>query len=443
MFLVLHGPERELRRGRALCEVFMFIGVQETGASRIPAAAKNHVRPGTIPAFSFRRSSRHPRPHSPQPTGMTPKRVLLAVDDKLLLKLYQDKLTAGDFIVFSARDLGRAAQLLAEKKPDIVLMDVVYQESDPLEFLKAIRTEPANAQIPILILPNVLAQASHDAIDAGATHAIHYSIEPIASVIDATRHTLGMPILPASDGADLFKAEDFWIESIFANAIDSINRMRHCLPGVAAKPPELPALHELWNLAHAFAQKVALLPYKPFTQITGALDLLLFDLNQTHDQLNASTIHTVSQTLDFLAGIATPACLASLPDPAAATLLVVDDEDGARQFIGAALDLAGLKCECAESPAQALEKLNKSDFDLILLDVGLPEMNGFELCGKVRAIEKYKDTPVVFITGMATFLNKAKASLSGGNDFVGKPFNLAELGLKSLLWLCRRQLQAA
>ena len=338
---------------------------------------------------------------------MTPKRVLLAVDDKLLLKLYQDKLTAGDFIVFSARDLGRAAQLLAEKKPDIVLMDVVYQESDPLEFLKAIRTEPANAQIPILILPNVLAQASHDAIDAGATHAIHYSIEPIASVID------------------------------------SINRMRHCLPGVAAKPPELPALHELWNLAHAFAQKVALLPYKPFTQITGALDLLLFDLNQTHDQLNASTIHTVSQTLDFLAGIATPACLASLPDPAAATLLVVDDEDGARQFIGAALDLAGLKCECAESPAQALEKLNKSDFDLILLDVGLPEMNGFELCGKVRAIEKYKDTPVVFITGMATFLNKAKASLSGGNDFVGKPFNLAELGLKSLLWLCRRQLQAA
>jgi CheY-like chemotaxis protein len=374
---------------------------------------------------------------------MTPKRVLLAIDDKLLLKLYQDKLTGGDFTVFSARDLGRAAQLIAEKKPDIVLIDIVYQESDPLEFLQAIRTDPANAKLPILILPNALGQASHDAVEAGATLAIHYSAEPIASVIDATRHTLGLSILPASAGAHLFKVDDFWIDTIFANALDSVNRMRHCLPGVAAKPPELPALHELWNLAHAFAQKAALLPYKPFTQITAALDMLLFDLNQTHDQLNASTIHTVSQALDFLAGISTPECLASLPDPATTTLLVVDDEDGARQFIGAALDIAGLKSDFAESPSQAMGKLEASNFDLIFLDVGLPEMNGFELCGKIRALEKCKDTPVVFITGMATFLNKAKASLSGGNDFVGKPFNLAELGLKALLWLCRRQLQPA
>ena len=374
---------------------------------------------------------------------MTPKRVLLAIDDKLLLKLYQDKLTGSGFTVFSARDLGRAAQLLAEKKPDIVLIDVVYQESDPLEFLQAIRTEAANAQLPILVLPNVLAQASREAVQAGATHAIQYSYEPIAAVIDATRHTLGMPILHASTAVDLFKADNFWIETIFANAIDSINRMRHCLPGIAAKPAELPALHELWNLAHAFAQKVTLLPYKPFTQITSALDLLLFDLNQTHDQLNASTIHTVSQALDFLAGISTPACLSSLPDPGDANILVVDDEEGARQIIGAALDLAGLKNEGAEYPRQAMDKLTNTKFDLVFLDVGLPELNGFELCGKIRAVENYKDTPIVFITGMATFLNKAKASLSGGNDFVGKPFNIAELGLKALLCLCRRQLQLA
>ena len=374
---------------------------------------------------------------------MTPKRVLLATDDKLLLKLYQDKLTGSGFTVHSVRDLGRAAQMLAEKKPDIVLIDVVYQESDPLEFLQAIRTEPANAQLPILVLPNVLGQAAHDLVAAGATSAIHHSSEPIASIIDATRHALGMPILPVDASENLFKVEDYWVETIFANVIESINRMRHCLPGVASKPPELPALRELWNLAHAFAQKAALLRYQQFTQITGALDILLFDLNQTHDQLNASTIHTVCQTLDFLAGVSTPACLASLPDLAKAKVLVVDDEDGARQFIGAALDLASLKSESAESPSQALEKLNKAEYDLIFLDVGLPEMNGFDLCGKVRSIEQCKDTPIVFITGMATFLNKAKASLSGGNDFVGKPFNLAELGLKALLWLCRRQLQVA
>ena len=371
---------------------------------------------------------------------MTSKRILLVIDDKLLLKLYQEKIEENGFAVSAVRDMGKAAQILAEKKPDLVLLDVVFQEGNPVEFIQALRAETANAQLPVLILPHLLGQTANEAVQAGATRAILPGQSPIASVIDAIRGSFGMPGLGASADRQIFKPDDFWVEAIFANAMDSINRMRHCLPGIAAMPPELPALHDLWNLAHAFAQKTALLPYKPFAQIAGSLDLLLHDLNQTPDQLNPSTIRTVGQVLDFLAVIAKPACLARLTDPAAASLLVVDDEDGARQFITAALQLAGLKNECAESPASAIEKLNRSQVNLIFLDVGLPEMNGFELCTKVRAIEQYKNTPIVFLTGMATFQNKAKASLSGGNDFVGKPFNLPELGVKALMWLCRGQL---
>ncbi len=377
----------------------------------------------------------------PQPTGMTSKRILLVIDDKLLLKLYQEKIEENGFVVFSTRDLGKAAQLLVEKKPDIVLLDVVFQEGTPFEFLKALRSEPANEQTPVLILPNLLGQVANEAMQAGATRAILPGTGPIASIIDALRGCMGMPGLGASAETAVFKPDDFWVDAIFANAMDSINRMRHCLPGIASAPPELPALHEIWNLAHAFAQKTALLPYKPLAQIANSLDMLLHDLNQNPEQLNPSTIRTVGQALDFLATIAKPECLVRLSDPSSASLLVVDDEDGARQFITSALQLAGLKSECAESPTHALEKLNKSQVKLIFLDVGLPEMNGFELCTKVRAIEQYKTTPIVFLTGMATFQNKAKASLSGGNDFIGKPFNLPELGVKALMWLCRGQLE--
>ena len=372
---------------------------------------------------------------------MTSKRILLVVDDKLLLKLYQEKIEENGFAVSAVRDLGKAAQILAEKKPDLVLLDMVFQDGDPIEFIQAIRTDAANAQLPILILPHLLGQVANDAMQAGATRAILPGPSPIASIIDALRGSLGMPGLGASAERQIFKADDFWVEAIFANAMDNINRMRHCLPGIAASPPELPALHDLWNFAHAFAQKTALLPYKPFAQIAGSLDLLLHDLNQTPEQLNPSTIRTVGQALDFLATIAKPECLARLTDPAAASLLVVDDEDGARQFITSALELAGLKNDCADSPASAIAKLNGAAMNLIFLDVGLPEMNGFELCTKVRAIEQYKNTPIVFLTGMATFHNKAKASLSGGNDFVGKPFNLPELGVKALMWICRGQLE--
>ena len=372
---------------------------------------------------------------------MTSKSVLLVIDDKLLLKLYQEKIEENGFAVFPARDLGKAARLVAEKKPDILLLDLVFQESNPVEFLRALRADSANELLPIFILPNQLTQAANEALHAGATRAILPGNEPIPAIIDTIRTTVGMNGLGASAGTLLFKPDDFWIEAIFANTIDSINRMRHCLPGIMETPPELPALHDMWNLAHAFAQKTALLPYKPFAQISASLDLLLHDLNQTPDQINPSTVRTVGQALDFLATISKPECLARLTDPSAASLLVVDDEQGARQFITAALQIAGLKNDCAESPECAIEKLNSSKANLIFLDVGLPGMNGFELCTKVRTIKNYKNTPIVFLTGMATFQNKAKASLSGGNDFVGKPFNLAELGVKALMWLCRGQLE--
>jgi DNA-binding response OmpR family regulator len=371
---------------------------------------------------------------------MTSNRILLVIDDKLLLKFYQEKLEENGFVVFSTRDMGKAAQLLVEKKTDLLLLDVVFQEGNPFEFIKAIRSTSANAQLRVLVLPSPLRQMADALMQAGATRPIASGSNPIASIIDAVRASVGMTALGASAEKPVFKPDNFWVDAIFANAMESINRMRHCLPGVSAVPPELPALHEMWNLAHAFAQKAALLPYKPLAQIAGALDLLLHDLDETPAQLNPSTIRTVGQVLDFLATIANPKCLSRLTDPAAASLLVVDDESGAREFITAALKIAGLKNECAESPSRALEKLNGSGMDLIFLDVGLPEMNGFELCTKVRAIEKYKNTPIVFLTGMATFQNKAKASLSGGNDFVGKPFNLPELGVKALMWLCRGQL---
>jgi DNA-binding response OmpR family regulator len=124
-------------------------------------------------------------------------------------------------------------------------------------------------------------------------------------------------------------------------------------------------------------------------------------------------------------------------------VVVVDDEQSAREIIAAAMQLAGLRHDEAATPAEALQKLDKKDADLIFLDVGLPEMNGFELCTRLRALDAHKRTPIVFLTGMATFQNKAQASLSGGNDFVGKPFNLAELGVKALTWVIKNQLNLA
>jgi DNA-binding response OmpR family regulator len=69
-------------------------------------------------------------------------------------------------------------------------------------------------------------------------------------------------------------------------------------------------------------------------------------------------------------------------------------------------------------------------------------MNGFDLCAKIRALPQHEKTPIVFITGMATFQNRVQSNLAGGNDFIGKPFNISELAVKALIWVFKGHIGA-
>ena len=87
--------------------------------------------------------------------------------------------------------------------------------------------------------------------------------------------------------------------------------------------------------------------------------------------------------------------------------------------------------------------MSHEHFDLILLDVDMPGMNGFELCTKIRALTAYKKTPVVFVTSLNDFESRANSTMSGGNDFIAKPFLFMELAVKALLYVFRGKLDTA
>jgi len=371
---------------------------------------------------------------------MTNKRILLIHGDRLLQQFYREKLEEGGFVVDVRNDLSGAEAILSDRKPEVILLDLVHQHGRAVNFVKLLRADPSTEKIPLLILPSVLNELANAAFQAGATKIIYADGSPITSILNAVKVALGQPELLKGASHAFFQPEVSWAELTFSNALKTVNEMRQCLPGLTATPPEPPALRGLWLLVHGFAGRAALLPGKPLAQFLEALDQLVHDLNEAPDQLNPSTLRTIGQALDFLATIANPASLDRLADPSAAKILIVDDEPGALQFISAALHLAELKAATADTPSASLEKLKIGRWDLIFLDIGLPQVDGFQLCTKIRTIEKLKTTPIVFITGMASFKNKATACLSGGNDFVGKPFNLCELGVKALTWLYRGQL---
>src|SRR5690348_6742221 len=111
----------------------------------------------------------------------------------------------------------------------------------------------------------------------------------------------------------------------------------------------------------------------------------------------------------------------------AGCLLVVDDQESNIQVIGAALGQLGFEILPAASGVQAFQRLAVRRPDLILLDLLMPEMDGFEVCRRVRANQDWADLPIIFLSSADDEGLIVRALESGGVDYITKPFNHAEL----------------
>ncbi len=109
------------------------------------------------------------------------------------------------------------------------------------------------------------------------------------------------------------------------------------------------------------------------------------------------------------------------------TILVVDDSKWIRQIIAARLKSLDVDLQFAEDGLQALEATRNDPPDLILLDVIMPDFNGFEVCRELKAEPRTHDIPVIFLTGADESMDKVHGFNLGAVDYVIKPFDPAEL----------------
>ena len=111
-----------------------------------------------------------------------------------------------------------------------------------------------------------------------------------------------------------------------------------------------------------------------------------------------------------------------------ARILVVDDEDSILDLVASALRFAGYDVEMEQTGFEALRAIRASLPDLIVLDVNLPDADGFEICRRMR--RDGIDTPVVFLTARDDPSDLRAGFGHGGDDYLTKPFSLEELGLR-------------
>jgi CheY-like chemotaxis protein len=112
---------------------------------------------------------------------------------------------------------------------------------------------------------------------------------------------------------------------------------------------------------------------------------------------------------------------------AASSILIVDDTYPMARALSFLLTRAGYECRIAGDGVEALEKIEEEKPDLILLDIQMPRMDGFETCRRVRACEANKDIHIIVVTAMGQDEDAARALEAGANECIGKPVNPPEL----------------
>ncbi len=110
-----------------------------------------------------------------------------------------------------------------------------------------------------------------------------------------------------------------------------------------------------------------------------------------------------------------------------ARVLVVDDDPEVVAAVGEALQDDGYRVETATDGASALKSVLEAPPDLIVLDVRMPDLNGWEFCEIVRRQSHTRDVPVLFLTACSEVRDQITAMQVGGSDHLPKPFRLAAL----------------
>ena len=108
-------------------------------------------------------------------------------------------------------------------------------------------------------------------------------------------------------------------------------------------------------------------------------------------------------------------------------IMIVDDEIFNIEVVIGFLEDEGYSLSYNTNPKKALARIFDEDFDLILLDINMPELDGLELCKRIKKDTKTKDIPVIFLSAFSDTQTITNAFVSGGVDYITKPFNGLEL----------------
>ncbi len=391
------------------------------------------------------------------------KKLLIIEDDPIIANIYRSLFEKESYQVEVAADGQAGFFRIHETKPDAVLLDLMLPILNGVDILKKIRAQRAFEKLPIIVFTNAyLPDMVQNAVKAGAqavfnkasvaprdiTQAVNDALFPAAATAKNGNGAVNGKAVNGTDRQGTAtvtpKANGELDTNFLQNAPDQLAGLRANLQAMVKCEDEtkrLALLNDLYRKVHATTGGAGIAGLRSISQMCAAIEALLKELYEKPANLNASTIRTVAHSIDFLGVLFNATRDAGEPKPI--NVLVVDDELLSRRAVTTALEKANLKPIAVADPNIAAALIADNQFDLVVLDVDMPGMSGFDLCTKIRALPNYKNVPVIFVTSLSDFDSRAKSSMSGGNDFIAKPFLFMELNVKVLTYVLRGRIPAA
>lgn len=383
------------------------------------------------------------------------QKILIVEDDRVLASIYQSKLSVEGFTVEVCRDGETAIQTYDKAPTDLVLLDLMLPKINGIEVIKHIRHHPKRPNVPIVVFSNsFLNSLVQDAWKAGATKFItKHSCTP-KDLVQAIRNTLAEkdkedvaqrsehppehdPEPPAP--APQLELRDSLLQSS-SQITDVLRTHLHILAKTENPAQRLEGMAGLYSKIHSLTGNAGLAGWPGLAQICSALEAFLKELETKPDRFSPSTLRTLAQAVDLVPLIFSSTGQSRVSVLAKSLIMVLDDEKFSRRAVCAGLAKAGFRALQFENPKIALQVAMDNPFDLMFIDLQMPEMNGVEFCAQVRAMETNRLTPIVFVTGHTDFESRTRTILSGGTDLIGKPFLLMEVAMKALIYLLKTQI---
>lgn len=387
-------------------------------------------------------------------------KVMIVEDDRVVAKIYMAALQKAGFEVEIALDGQRALERVEDYLPSLMVLDLQLPKISGIQVLRQLRAKSLFKSMPVVILTNAfLGQLTDQAIDAGANMILLKANSTPATVVEALERCLSgdLPIpershvalagesvaIPFPEGKRVMESlkdvefnQGIYVRKQFLEEaprmLADMRALLDALPEGGETDDRQRVLIDLYGRARALTGRASTAGLRNLATFSSAFEALLSTVSDDPAEVTPSVVRTLTEGVDGFCMLFKATHPSENPPPVEVKILVVDDDILAARLMCLALGRAGWEPKVAEHPLRALEILEREHFDAILLDVLMPDLDGFEVCRRLRRMARHEATPVIFVTSMDDFENRTKGLECGGNDFIGKPFLPVELAVKVL-----------